>query len=187
MAKWRISAASSETGREVRLTVTAPSRESAEQKARERGFLISSVSLLEDEADMASAGALPPPPAALLDDPMNGLASAVPTPRSSRTLPYRHPATPKRQPDYPGIEVGGFVMRVMAWIYIAIAGIALLAGLFIGLGAMIEYDSLSMAVAAGGIPLLYALAMAAGGALFLWFASVGFAIRDIARNSFRHG
>jgi hypothetical protein len=178
MAQWNVEGADPKTGAERVIQVSAETKESAERAARKQGLLVSAVykSTVQTSADalddmVANASSRPTPP------------PAMPSP----SLSYRTPAiAPTAIPQYQGLVIGGFVLRIFAYLYysLAILGVILAVLTFFGPSrSQTQVDFTSTAGTAGVLFATLATGMV-GGILHALSAACG-ALRDIARNSFR--
>jgi hypothetical protein len=174
--KWHVEGADAHTGQEKSGTIEAPTAADAEQLARDRGVLVSNVQPANEP------------------DALEQLGTAAA--RQPRSIDYRSPrasaaAITSDIPTYQAILRGDVWLRALAaiiagfgWVSVGLAGLLLL----LTLPAAASGASLSGIVAFAlsiGPALLAGLLLLAVSAILRWAASVGLAIRDLARNSFR--
>lgn len=119
-------------------------------------------------------------------------SSSPPQYEEAVAVAYESPVTTSQPfrsvPGYPGIVSGAFVLRVIGWVFVVLG--ILVAGFPVAMMLTAEIDRgprtdgpLGWLVLA---PFLFAGAMSVGyGLLFMFVGSVGIAVRDIARNSFK--
>lgn len=156
MPNYQISGADRATGAER--TVTIPARGEAEaRRVAEQTMYIATLFELRDDA-------------------------APPTrPASAPTVAYASPAAGKI-PDYPGIRSGATLLVVLGLIFLGVGLLAIVFGVYV----LTSRDRPTAAAAIGGIPLIaYAVVSVGYGILLRFVASLGEAVRDMARNSFK--
>jgi len=161
--KFTVEGANAQTGDDHTVIVSATSAAHAEAQAKSMGLLVSRVIPRTDEESISHALNYAPP-------------------RSGGTGPSREAVmnylktNPSNAPNYTGLQVAGFIIGAMAILSYGAAVVV-----FIAL-----VNSASSAYGPSGvIGILIPISIAAGGAVQHGLAAACFALRDIARNSFR--
>ena len=176
MGQWQVRGADRNSGHDVGQIYDAQTRDAAVTMAVQDGMLVETIEpLLVDDGHAGE-------PLDELDAALRREAALQP---AGALLEYRNPSLQNRRtavpPSYAGLLIAGRIIRVFAMIYYLIAAIALVA----------EVWSFAESSAAGTVttPTMLLLAWPLGvgmiGALLHGIGSACFALRDIARNSWR--
>ena len=128
--------------------------------------------------------ATPEPEPAWPQDSQSYEAAPTDSAGTSATVNYQSAQSRGRvTPNYPGILSGAYVLRIFGVVAIAMGALALAGLLYTVLRNSSELSAGGMMVI--GPMFIACLTAIAYGILFIFTASLGLAVRDIARNSFK--
>ena len=142
------------------MSIEARTREDAENQAAYNGLLVESCELTKKK---------PPPPT---------IEYQTPAPR--------RPMHPSEPPEYRGLVVGAKVLGILAFIANVVGWVGVIMGAAAILVTLVRDPGPPDQLWIGHVMLLCGLASFVGGAMLNWQASLGLAVRDLARNSFKH-
>lgn len=171
--QWRVKGALRSTGEDVSRVYDAGSEESAKLQAHDDGILVESASPISSRPSAPARAAVDPPP----------VAPPIAKPVPAEPLHQSGGAAHLTSPSYLGLAIAGRVVSVFAVLYYLAGALALVAVIITA--ATGPAPGARWSAEEGFMMVLIPLSIAMVGGLLHGISAACFALRDIARNSWR--